>query len=111
MLAQFYIRNQFVGERALAPVEKGGRLFHHPSYSYICPQCGDSWAKIVTPGRAFTPVLRLCEEHGCGLLNGIATDLHLSFPREVLIREVRLLSNYSVQDDGHYMHLLMRTGN
>lgn len=99
-----------------ATVTLGGQLLgtaQVPSYharavmdgfTYICPHCGDSWAKITIPGRPHMLLSISCKEHmarghslevpGSLWLDWLP-ELGASFGRAVLLREVLIHHEWS----------------
>lgn len=81
------------------------------SVVYICPNCSESWGRILVGGSPeswrITP--RRCEKHGGGFLLPYQYDnLADSAPLEVLTRELMLITGMS--DPARYQQQLWITG-
>lgn len=78
------------------------------SLAYYCPYCAKVWAHRTIEGRKFHDItLRLCEQHGSGLLQEGCFDRVLEyFPRDVLLRELSLLAKHPNLTHSLYLRLV-----
>ena len=95
--ATFIIEGHCYGT-APAPIKTvHGTLALQESVVYVCPVCGDAWARVVVPGQRFWATHIPCRKHHI-YINEVPGSLWLSwdpdynnsFPLEVMKREFEL---------------------
>lgn len=96
--ATVWIEGRVYGQATLEPQFVRGDLLTPDSAVFVCPQCGEAWARITVPGRRFFPWSKSCELHPPLYRDEFPGSLWLSWdpalcralPREVLLREFKL---------------------
>lgn len=93
--ANFIVGNQLIGSGPLVPrlpVKLGHEERPHNA-AYFCPACGEVWGRIVVSDKQdYTMERRFCFTHGSGLFQRSFGTMWTHYPREVLIRELRLIA-------------------
>lgn len=91
MKQHFFINDQYFGscDRGL---ERTKEQLHVPrSYVYICPECGNAWARaaVDSPDTRWTPIPSKCEACGGGSLHSAWNqEYNEAWPAPVLAREL-----------------------
>lgn len=98
MLAEFIVNGEVIARGNVSHDDVHGQPFPPDSFAYVCPFCGDVWAKVKVEGRPFVSWLISCESHPPPYAGVVAGSLwlgwdrafNLCLPREVLVREVEM---------------------
>lgn len=94
----FFISDKFLGSAERLPEFVHAELQVPASYVFLCPRCGDAWAKAAVEYKdswKWVPVMRYCRKHGDGRISMFwDADYMAALPFPVLlyefIRELRL---------------------
>jgi hypothetical protein len=98
--AEFFVQGRYLGSGLVEEQFHGTAGVCRPrSKVFVCPTCGDLWARIVVEGAKHFPLSHPCEKHEArGFYDMIPgsvyepweTKLLEAYPRELLLRETKL---------------------
>jgi hypothetical protein len=80
----FFIEGRYMGQSAAPLIFWGGtEAAKPPGLVFVCPVCGDAWARTIIEGAQFITVLKACRKHtysGGGLPGSLWSEHYRGFP-------------------------------